>query len=463
MPAVSYNGEIVEQRGPQKTYKFHTGHINYKDDSNVLRKIDWTLEPVIGGWTFTKHSFHPFLPSFADGVAQFRDKFEGKDQTVTYKALAAHVAGAPASDPNNPRFGASGVKYDNAFGVGKDLWYYFTRSRMVKTVSMENPNLATEDAVFEWEVTLPKNPQGQVEMKDLRDAAINADLDIDLRAKGAVHVGESIGTYLRAVEAWDSAGTNLPVQASIIHRDGKLILRKVVPLASLKQAIGTLYTDTDTSYYAGAGDGSTDNNKFVSDGWAAVHDATASTGVQETTSFVTVGIYRDASNLYLRRVFFPIDTSGITDTDTINAAVFFVKVGIKAGSIVPNYGIVQTTQASTSGLVVEDYDQCGAVTNPTEGATRISFTDEAWNSWTLNATGRGWIDKTGFTKLGLRVDYDMDNTGDPGANNHRYQYEVQMSEGILDAYLTVTTTAGVALLQIERHFPRGDGRGIMRP
>src|SRR3990167_8263109 len=230
---VDYNTEVKSLGGKKKEYRAHVGHINYKAQDGSFQKIDHTLVPVTGGgWTFTKHNFQPTIPSFADGIAKFRDVYEGKDQTVTYKALAAHVAGTPATDANNPRFGTSGVRYPSAFGSGRDLWYYFSRSRMLKVATVQNPQTATEDAVFEWEVTLPGS------VRDFRNVPVDSTKDIDLKANGAIKVGQLNGTVLGIVNAWDSEGTPLSVQASLIHRAGKLILRKTISLVELQKAVG---------------------------------------------------------------------------------------------------------------------------------------------------------------------------------------------------------------------------------
>lgn len=93
----------------------------------------------------------------------------------------------------------------------------------------------------------------------------------------------------------------------------------------------------------------------------------------------------------------------------------------------------------------EDYDQCGSVNNPTEGATRVDIGDitiSQYNSWTLNATGIEWIDKTGITKLGTREGHDcIDSTvsaGGAGGNNI-IVFASEATGTDRDPYLEVTT------------------------
>lgn len=77
------------------------------------------------------------------------------------------------------------------------------------------------------------------------------------------------------------------------------------------------------------------------------------------------------------------------------------------------YTVLQTTQASTSELVVGDYDAWDAINNPTKGSDDIdigNISTSAYNTWTLNATGMGWISKTGNTLLGIREGHDQEDS-----------------------------------------------------
>lgn len=76
--------------------------------------------------------------------------------------------------------------------------------------------------------------------------------------------------------------------------------------------------------------------------------------------------------------------------------------------------ILQSNPASNTDLAAGDYNKVGdTVTNPTEGATRrllSALAGAAYNDWTLNATGNGWISQTGVTKLGFREGHDCINS-----------------------------------------------------
>ena len=120
----------------------------------------------------------------------------------------------------------------------------------------------------------------------------------------------------------------------------------------------------------------------------------------------------------------PIDTSGLPDAAVITTALLKLNPDPDSkNDFNDGYDyvvIVQATQASTSSLTLEDYDQCGAIDNPTEGSNHVDYGDMTYGSYftlTLNATGRSWISKTGYTKLGIREGHDIEDTAPPNYDN----------------------------------------------
>ncbi|MCG2700708.1 hypothetical protein L6267_00900 [Candidatus Parcubacteria bacterium] len=223
----------------------------------------------------------------------------------------------------------------------------------------------------------------------------------------------------------------------------KYIFTKILDKEFLENAVYPVYTDDITSYYAGAGDGYVSN---LSTSWDTAHDAIDGDGAfPASTPFFCRTYYGYYRTFY--RTFFPVDTSAIADSDTITAAELNIYVTVKQDDVPEAaswVNVVQTTQADPTTLITEDYDQCGAIDNPTEGATRITIaniTTSAYNTWTLNATGRGWIDKTGWTKLGIREGHDATDTQPVNAGT-TYKVDGSTSEQTgtsQDPYLEVTT------------------------
>lgn len=197
-------------------------------------------------------------------------------------------------------------------------------------------------------------------------------------------------------------------------------------------------------FYTGAGDGGVRQQHNV---YATAHDA-ASGNVLDYTS-ATVDLYPtnalSGGVYYIGRLFLPALTSGLGATADITAGkIFFYPTGVRNVDS-DNVRMVQTTQASVSELVLGDFNQCGGVTNPTEGATAVALaaiTPNQYNSLTFNATGRGWISKTDWTKIGLRIGRDCTRAAPTGDANDFYP-GTRMSEYAdtdYDPYLEITYT-----------------------
>lgn len=475
----------------------HVGHIHYFDklDSNRFRGIDWLLgfDETKRGWFLSYHSFRPFFPEYSDSFAEFRDLFEGKDQTVKYKAIGERVKGILIdTDKTNPFFDDNvdnkGVLYKDVFGAGRDYILYNTRSKMVKVATVNNPNEQTEDAVFEWEIEMPgdevyraeKKEDAEKMKKDDKTEIVENDVIIgyklDKTKSKTFNTGKKtlIGsskldgkewyTYLEAYKAWDSEGNTINIEASIIVEKGKVILRKTIPLEFLKNAIGRVFTDTTTSYYVGAGDGATTRNLDGDDTWAKVHDPSASITLSHTatTALSLCGKRNNPVYWKVSRVFFPVDTSGLGLSDTISSASFYFYPG---STIYKDSGgnmdmrLVETTQASTSELALDDYDQCGSVDSPpllsddtvtyssiTGGA--VSGSGSAYETMALNVIGISAINKSGYTKLGIRHGDEIQATAPSYGINIYQQSSLYTSEETgtdKDPYLEVTYSLGVVI------------------
>lgn len=121
----------------------------------------------------------------------------------------------------------------------------------------------------------------------------------------------------------------------------------------------------------------------------------------------------------MNRAIFLFDTSAIPDTDSISSATF---------SIAGNGGpVIDTVNGGGNGVYL---DKCNPASNTAIAGTDFDITkwdtvaqadamlaygswpaDNVYADFTLNATGRGNISKTGITKLGLRDSIDFLNTG----------------------------------------------------
>ena len=199
-----------------------------------------------------------------------------------------------------------------------------------------------------------------------------------------------------------------------------------------------------TQFNVGAGDGATRNNNAV---YLTAHDAASSNVVDYTSATagdVGPGQALSGGLYYVGRVFLPADTSAITSVATIvaggNSVNFYPGSIRNVDSVTLN--IVTTTQASTSSLVAGDFAQTGTTVNGS--ATFASLTAAQINTVTLNSTGDGNINKTGFTKFGFRLAEDISSTPPTGdSNDFGGAGQLSMSEHATSAqrpYLTIIYT-----------------------
>lgn len=210
-----------------------------------------------------------------------------------------------------------------------------------------------------------------------------------------------------------------------------------------KIVTGSVGNTTDT-FFSGPGDGMVQNNSTVT-AWATLRAAASGTVFDYTgTINGTAGECYDGvpTNYEVLRHFFPFDTSSLPDTDVVSSATLTIFSQSWTGTA-ENVGIVQTSQASNTQLSTADFNTCGALNTPTEGATRQtpSSTDTTANDFVLNASGISWISTTGYTNLGMRTASDIDNV-DPVLTRHYFScYDSDQSGTSLDPKLVVVHAA----------------------
>jgi hypothetical protein len=108
----NHNSKTLDNENGSFQLDAHIGHIHYfnklgiGDSNNDFRGIDWTLswDDVRRGWYFQYHSFHPFIPEYADEWVEFRDLYQGKDQTIRLRAVADTDFQLTANIPNTTNY-----------------------------------------------------------------------------------------------------------------------------------------------------------------------------------------------------------------------------------------------------------------------------------------------------------------------------------------------------------------------
>lgn len=453
----SYTAKHYNNGDGTFTMDAHVGHIHYfnklgvGDSIDDFREIDETLSwnDKKKGWEFKYHSFNPFLPEYADGWVEFRDLFDGKDQTIRYKAVCSHIKGRLVNpeDINFKETQVNCVIYDDAFGVGFDYILYFTRSTLKKVVRVRDGFKGTSDLSFKFEVEFP-NGKDIIRTKSKEKAGYILDVGKSKAFDTAKQtlVGKELSdgkewfTYIKSFKVWDSKEIP-PHQETIIVdytvEQGKRYLTKHITADFLKKSVGDVFTDTTTSYYSGAGDGWT----LVNSGtvWSTTVDGNAE-GADYTNSSLqyNYAICDDYSTYRWYHGFYPINTAGITTDNTVTDAKMYLYVGNDLSQYNFEWSIVVTNQASTSQLVVSDHP-LWTKTAISNAIATTSLTNTAMNYWTISDLTK--VIRNGYTKFGIASGPAISGTA-PGPKNSSKQCAFQSygseASGSNDPYLSVT-------------------------
>ena len=121
----------------------------------------------------------------------------------------------------------------------------------------------------------------------------------------------------------------------------------------------------------------------------------------------------------VHRLQLPFDTSVLPDGATIESATLRLKldeypdIGNTHPSLSDQLVLVQTNDSDPFVRSLSDFGSFVPVDAPPEGAARVDVGDDLVDyqsfSMSLNETGLSWIDDAGYTRLGLRMAFDVDD------------------------------------------------------
>lgn len=449
----------------------HIGHIHYKDVVGDFRDVDLTFEDQGTYFLVTKASYRLYVSKAFDvpDLIRFDNRYEGAFHSIYY---APHSIWWVNTDDKSERtkwkdrqavtgtLNAAGnqITWANAFGAGVDFQVTLYRSGFTKEIVINSkpPTGAAPytnwalGVVFRWTAdNLTVKALGGSDWDDLTYYEHTGQFEV--REAGGAK------SYIQAAYGIDSAEKRKELAVFYEKKGGFLWQGKLIPSSFIEQATYPARMDTSTSYYAGAGDGYVHLEDEPD--WDTCHDAATGTGVAfggQSDMYVQVN-----TGYTIRRVFLPIDTSALPDDATISAAALYTFVKTKLDNDNDANAwitVVQTSQPDPTQLTTADYDLCGdSIDNPTEGTadrkdiTAIPVVPDQYINWVLNATGRGWISKTGYTLLGLREGHDCVDDAPDGRNN-LFGYTSERAGTSQDPYLSVTYTVPTSIPVMMRYY-----------
>lgn len=157
-------------------------------------------------------------------------------------------------------------------------------------------------------------------------------------------------------------------------------------------------------------------NKADSSSWSTTRDATTGQAALPTNDNGWCGTDFSGGNYTCHRDVNCYGTSSIPDGDTISSATIAMKKNVAGGDVDNDYLVMCQYTGDTTNITTAEYDSITGMTGAmTQGSDQLDITGIGTTAtWTLDATGRGWISKTGnsgFVAVGGR-----DATGNGGAN-----------------------------------------------
>ena len=436
--------KVFDLGNNQKKYQIHSSNINYPDVQGDWQEIDTTLVTKSGGMTMEKNFYHAELPDLATGIFSFfnRDHYF-KTKLVGATAVSATVPSDEWGVLNKA------VRYIDVLGPGIHFQVNVRNMDMQKLIIFDQaPADTTKDFIVRFEI---------IEMPaivKLNNIIINRNVSFTSSTKdsGIYELdGATYKSFIVHPKVWDSDPNNLnirPVKIAFYTSGGKTFMAKIIPKEIFANAVYPIYADDPVRYDPPtAGNGTIESSSYAA--WDTNHDATSGSAF---LTAVQVGSLESANGSALYKIvhgFVPIDTSGITDTDTVTAAVLNLYL---TGTLNQDddgddwINVVQNSMADPTTLVAGDFDQDGAINNPTEGSTRWDITGKTtgqYHTWTLNATGLTWVSKTSYTLLGVREGHDAIDVPVVTSgtfNGARATFSSDNTAG-QQPYLEVTTTA----------------------
>lgn len=178
--------------------------------------------------------------------------------------------------------------------------------------------------------------------------------------------------------------------------------------------------------------------------WTTVHDSASGGGYQVNNTADWIGLCsKSASGYTIIRSNFSFDTSPLTGAAVISAAtISFCATGQATGNAhTTSFVVVTSTQANANNLAVTDYQSYGTTSFGSKALSTWTDTDGTYNTITLNATGIAAIQKTTVTKLGGRLQNDIDNSAPPSNGENRvYSYYADQASTTKDPKLVITYT-----------------------
>jgi hypothetical protein len=449
----TYNAKHFQNDDGDFTINAHIGHIHYKDSNGDLQESDISFEDKGTYWAMTKHNYKLYINKDfgGDQLIRFDNKYEGANHTIYYEPkMLAWVNATDLSDTQVFRnqqsvtgelVGTNVIRYTNAFGDGIHFEITLMRSGFKKEIIIDAKNkLELPPTTNHKLVALFKYTGDGLNVKN---GSTTWDKDAYLEADDGYEICEEANaiykSFIKPAYILDNGTNKQLIKVFWKKYNNSLWQAKVLPKAFLNNAVYPVRADTTTSYYATAGDGIvTHYHSSGSPTWNDIHDAATGSGADSSSNPDFIQAALNAPEGACKRAFYAFNTGDIGSENTVSSATFYL-TGVNVWGV--NYIYVDgASQASTSSLATTDFSAV-STTAYSSKITTVNVDHTHYNI-SLNSTGISAINKTGYTKMSVRSDYDYEDVS-PGNNNYGTTFYFSETAGTdLDPYLSVTYAAG---------------------
>lgn len=447
---LTWNASQAVLPSGDKQTSFGCKHLNYLDSRDKWLNLSTVISDAGSHYFAMGGLFTAHIPKFADEVATFnselrfdifkKEKFSASEMQMEMRSIdASHVAGHIEQGDIGIGQQVEYVIYPQAFpGMDADLIYYVHHGRsprLMKVIRWNGGwkpllNRGTTDLRFDVslseENTLKTKRGLDNTFSEIRSARITkTESDTGFYSKDESR--RAIG--IRKAKMWglvpempydDQFKQSITLEYDRIN-SRHFIVTKQHPNSVFHNNTFPLFSDTTTTVYPDP-----DTETTTCDGrvryaapasWATAQNTTTGQAAfdDQALNYCYCG-KNGSSGWFIARTFQGFDTSPV-GADTVSSAVldiYAITLYQDGTDSNRNIAMVQASPASNTSLAVGDYDACGdAVDNPTVGSNILevsSMSSSAYNSLTADATGRGWINGSGVTNLGLRQGADRTDT-----------------------------------------------------
>lgn len=420
----TYNRKEFLLDDGSKALEIHTGHIHYVDTSGEFQDVDIVPETRTSEWKVNKANYNLTVKKVftSPNLIRFDNLFDGANHTMYFephslvwmnKDLNDVVEIATAQAVTGTRSGRV-ITFTEAFGPGfhfevTSRLHGFTKEIVIDSLESVGEQPSPEHRlVFLTKLSIDKL------LVDKRDGGTwdkNAYLEGE-KGFSFSEAKEGAKTIIKDAFIRDSDNNQQQIKLFMRKKAGSLYQGKILDLDFMKSATYPVRCDAVADYYSGSGDGSV---RCINASWATARGATNGTLVDNSGYILSYRTGASGTDYGIYKTFLPFDTSGLPDSITVSGVDLRVKMnGEKydqdndANAYIT---VVQGTPASNTALVTEDFDQAGTTegidTGEREDITGTTTTSTL--TFSLNSTGRGWVNATGYTVLALREGHDLQN------------------------------------------------------